>query len=107
MEYLGRGEGFVGQRGRAGTRPVACKPVDQRCQAASGQYGRLDEQILQITSRKKRFATVPWPFETNVGLGRLAEQRQAGGVTLVRHLPLDQASVTVDVASASGGARRR
>ena len=46
------------------------------------------------------------PGATARGLvARCFEQRQAGGVTLVRHLPLDQAPVSVDVASGGGGSQ--
>ena len=46
------------------------------------------------------------PGATARGLvARCSEQRQAGGVTLVRHLPLDQAPVSVDVTSGSGGSQ--
>ena len=46
------------------------------------------------------------PGATARGLvARCSGQPQAGGVTLARHLPWDQAAVTVDVASGAGGAQ--
>ena len=46
------------------------------------------------------------PGATARGLvARCSEQQPAGGVTLVRHLPWDQAPVSLDVASGSSGSQ--
>ena len=83
-------------------------------------YRAGETPALQLSDRAARMPGLADTLRARVGgevfllepgatarglMARCSEQRQAGGVTLVRHLPLDQAPVAVDVASGSGGSQ--
>jgi len=83
-------------------------------------YRAGETPALQLSERAARMPGLADTLKARVGgevfllepgatarglVARCSEQRQAGGVTLVRHLPLDQAPVTVDITSGSGGAQ--
>ena len=83
-------------------------------------YRAGETPALQLSDRAARMPGLADTLQARVGgevfllepgatarglVARCSEQRQAGGVTLVRHLPLDQAPVAVEVASLKGDAQ--